>query len=66
MWLVRYGVSALIRLNESITRLYPRALALAEAGWSMQKNRSWEGFILRMKPTLEDMMRRGITFSMEF
>lgn len=45
---------------------YPRALALAEAGWSMQKNRSWEGFILRMKPTLEDMMRRGITFSMEF
>lgn len=45
---------------------YPRALALAEAGWSMQNNRSWEGFILRMKPTLEDMMRRGITFSMEF
>ena len=45
---------------------YPRALALAEAGWSMQKNRSWEGFILRMKPTLEDMMRRGITFSMEY
>lgn len=45
---------------------YPRALALAEAGWSMQKNRSWEGFILRMEPTLEDMMRRGITFSMEY
>ena len=45
---------------------YPRALALAEAGWSMQKNRSWEGFLSRLKPTLEDMMRRGITFSMEY
>ena len=45
---------------------YPRALALAEAGWSPQKNRSWEGFLSRLKPTLKDMMRRGITFSMEY
>lgn len=45
---------------------YPRALALAEAGWSLQKNRSWEGFLTRLKPTAKDMMRRGITFSMEW
>ncbi len=45
---------------------YPRALALAEVGWSPQKNRSWEGFLSRLKPTLKDMMRRGITFSMEY
>lgn len=45
---------------------YPRALALAEVGWSQQQNRSWEGFLSRLKPTLKDMMRRGITFSMEF
>ena len=45
---------------------YPRALALAEVGWSTQGNRSWEGFITRLKPTLKDMMRRGITFSMEY
>ena len=45
---------------------YPRALALAEVGWSQQKNRSWEGFLGRLKPTLKDMMRRGITFSMEY
>ena len=45
---------------------YPRALALAEAGWSFQKNRSWEGFLTRLKPTAKDMMRRGITFSMEW
>ena len=45
---------------------YPRALALAEVGWSQQKNLSWDGFLGRLKPTLKDMMRRGITFSMEY
>ena len=45
---------------------YPRSLALAEAGWSFLKNRSWEGFLTRLKPTVKDMMRRGITFSMEY
>lgn len=37
-----------------------------EAIWSFQKNRSWEGFLTRLKPTVKDMMRRGITFSMEY
>ena len=45
---------------------YPRAIALAEVGWSQSKNRSWNGFTVRLKPTLEDMLRRGITFSMEY
>ena len=45
---------------------YPRALALAEVGWSQGKNRSWNGFLHRLKPTLNDMMRRGITFSLEY
>ncbi|MBV3388107.1 hypothetical protein [Segatella copri] len=25
-----------------------------------------EGFLTRLKPTVKDMMRRGITFSMEY
>ena len=37
-----------------------------EAIWSFQKNRSWEDFLTRLKPTVKDMMRRGITFSMEY
>lgn len=37
-----------------------------EARWSFQKNRSWEGFLTRLKPTVKDMMRRGITSSMEY
>ena len=43
---------------------YPRAIALAEAGWSKQSVRSWESFRKRLRPTLNDMMRRGVTFSM--
>lgn len=45
---------------------YPRSIALAEAGWSQQQNRSWESFIKRMRPLAKDMMRRGVTFSMEY
>lgn len=45
---------------------YPRALALAEAGWTPAARRSWEGFVKRLAPTVTDMMRRGITFSMEY
>ena len=44
---------------------YPRAIALAEVGWSKQQSRSWEGFLTRLKPTMKDMMRRGITCSLE-
>ena len=43
---------------------FPRALALAEAGWSPQKNRSFNGFLKRLRPVLLDMQRRGISFSM--
>ena len=41
---------------------YPRALALAEAGWSTQKSRSWSGFISRLRPVLRSMQRRGVPF----
>ncbi|WP_293575571.1 family 20 glycosylhydrolase [Prevotella sp.] len=45
---------------------YPRAIALAEVGWSTANVRSWEGFVKRLKPTMKDMMRRGVTASLEF
>ncbi|MEG1729843.1 MAG: family 20 glycosylhydrolase [Bacteroidaceae bacterium] len=41
---------------------YPRALALAEAGWSKPENRSWNGFLSRLVPLLRDMQRRGVPF----
>ena len=43
---------------------YPRAIALAEVGWTKKKP-SYDNFIVRLKATEKDMMRRGITFSME-
>lgn len=42
---------------------YPRALALAEAGWSRMAQRSWPDFVRRLRPVLEDMRRRGVPFS---
>ena len=44
---------------------YPRAIALAEVGWSKASVRSWDGFRKRLKPTMKDMMRRGVTCSLE-
>lgn len=45
---------------------YPRALALSEVGWSPANKRSWDDFLKRLKPVLNDMQRRGITFSKQF
>lgn len=45
---------------------FPRALALAEAGWSLQERRSWPDFVRRIRPVLEDMRRRGVSFSTQF
>ena len=45
---------------------YPRALALSEVGWSPVSVRSWDGFLKRLSPVLKDMMRRGISFSMQY
>lgn len=44
---------------------YPRAIALSEAGWTPAQNRSWDSFLQRLRPALRDMMRRGVTFSLE-
>ena len=48
----------------STERLYymafPRALALSEAGWSLQKNRNYDNFIKRLQHIGKDMHRRGI------
>ena len=45
---------------------YPRALALAEVGWTQGEKRSWNDFVKRLSPVLKDMMRRGITYSMQY
>lgn len=45
---------------------YPRALALAEAGWSRPDRRSWPDFLQRLRPVAADMMRRGLSLSLRW
>lgn len=45
---------------------YPRALALAESGWSMMEKRNWDSFQQRLWPVLADMMREGVNFRVPF
>ncbi|MGP1422527.1 MAG: family 20 glycosylhydrolase [Prevotella fusca] len=39
---------------------FPRAAALAEAGWSVPERRSYKEFLTRIRPLTHDMQRRGI------
>ena len=39
---------------------FPRAAALAEAGWSVPERRSYKEFLTRVRPLADDMLRRGI------
>lgn len=39
---------------------YPRALALAEAGWSQASRRDWSDFSQRLRPLVRQMQRRGV------
>lgn len=45
---------------------YPRALAIAEAGWTKPEHRGWDDFVARMWPNLDDLMRRGVPFRVPF
>lgn len=53
-------------INRALYMTYPRALALAEAGWSTPDNRQWTSFKTRLYPILNDQMQRGIPFRVPF
>lgn len=57
---------ALQDINRITYMAYPRALALAEAGWSKMENRSWNNFKNNLVPHLSDLMRQGISFRVPF
>ena len=48
-------------INRATYMAFPRALALAEAGWTEMPRRSWESFKERLFPTLYDLMRSGVS-----
>jgi hexosaminidase len=48
-------------INRATYMAFPRALALAEAGWTEMTHRNWESFVTRMYPNLTDLMRCGVS-----
>lgn len=53
-------------MNRVTYMAYPRALALAEAGWTQMEFRSWDSFKERMYPNLLDMMKHGVSVRVPF
>ena len=53
-------------INRVTYMAYPRALALAEAGWTEMPQRSWESFKERIYPNITDMMKRGVSVRVPF
>lgn len=45
--------------EEAEFMLYPRALAIAEIGWTMPENKSWESFYLRALEITNAMRQKG-------
>lgn len=53
-------------MDRAFYMTFPRALALAEAGWSTMENRGWDSFRQRMLPLLCDLMRDGVNFRVPY
>lgn len=53
-------------INRLTYMAFPRALALAEAGWSQMENRNWDKFKANLLPQLPVLMREGVSFRVPF
>lgn len=57
---------AIADINRATYMAFPRAFALAEAGWTQMEHRSWESFKTRLYPNLTDLMRCGVSVRVPF
>ncbi len=53
-------------INRATYMAFPRALALAEAGWTEMPKRSWESFKERIFPCINDLMKSGVSVRAPF
>ena len=53
-------------INRATYMAYPRAFALAEAGWTQMKFRNWESFKQRLYPNLTNLMKKGVSVRVPF
>ncbi len=57
---------AIADINRATYMAFPRAFALAEAGWTQMEHRNWESFKTRLYPNLTDLMRCGVSVRVPF
>ena len=53
-------------INRVTYMAFPRATAIAEAGWTNMPQRSWESFKQRIYPNITEMMKDGISVRVPF
>ena len=53
-------------INRVTYMAFPRAMAIAEAGWSNMQQRDWESFKERLYPNITDMMKSGVSVRIPF
>lgn len=53
-------------INRVTYMAYPRALALAEAGWTRMEFRDWDSFKVRLYPNLFDLIKQGVSVRVPF
>ncbi len=57
---------AIIDINRATYMSFPRAFALAEAGWTQMENRGWESFKKRVLPNVYELMKAGVSVHVPF
>lgn len=57
---------AMLDINRVTYMTFPRALALAEAGWTQMEHCDWESFKVRMYPNLYFLMKKGVSVRVPF
>ena len=53
-------------INRVTYMAFPRALALAEAGWTQMPQRSWDSFKERIYPNIMNLMKKGVSVRVPF
>ena len=53
-------------INRLTYMMFPRGMAIAEAGWSNMEQRDWENFKERIYPNITDMMKSGVSVRIPF
>lgn len=53
-------------INRATYMAFPRALALAEAGWTEMPQRSWDSFKQRILPNIYELMKQGVSVRVPF